>query len=202
MLVAIFFLFFINIFSSASSAQTGIGIFPAKIEIKAPFLKNTFTDITIFNPSQRELNFKVEMYCRNCEREVKLFNKKIGNLTYFLDAEVFPNATTAEPMSQKTILVKFKNPLFLKGVFQTTIFGKEVKIPAYLLHFDKEDFNYRVIVATTSTPIEISLVSDIFLDFVGISKSLFMLGVLALLSIASFVYYFYIKRAYGEYEKI
>jgi len=192
--------FFLLFFSSAYG-QAGIGIFPAKIEINAPFLKNTFTDVTIFNPSQREVNLKVEVYCRNCERDVKFFENKVGTLTYELDAKVFPSKITLKPMTEQRILVKFSNPLFLKGIFKTSFFGKEVKIPIYTFHFDVEKFDYRVVASTISTPIEISLVSGIFLNFFGISKLFFMLTILVLLLIASFVYYLYNKKIYEEYEK-
>jgi hypothetical protein len=195
--IAIFSLLFLT----PAYAQTGIGIFPAKIEIEAPFLKNTFTDVTIFNPSQRELKLKVEVYCKNCERDVKFFENKIGTLTYDLDAKAFPSTITLQPMTEQRIMVKFPNSLILKGIFKTTIFGKEVRIPVYLLHFDEEKFDYRVVASTVSTPIEVSLVSGISLNFFGISKIYFMLTILVLLIIASFVYYLYNKKIYERYEK-
>jgi hypothetical protein len=196
-LIAIFFMLF---FSSAY-AQAGIGIFPAKIEINASFLKNTFTDVTIFNPSQKEVNLKIEVYCTNCERDVKFFGNKIGTLSYELDAKVFPGKITLKPMTEQRILVKFSNSLLLKGVFKTTIFGKELRLPVYTLHFDVEKLDYRVVASTVSTPIEISLVSGISLNLFGIDKLFFILAFLILLLVASFIYYLYTKKIYKEYEK-
>jgi|YelNatPaOPRAMG01_1025707.scaffolds.fasta_scaffold35163_3 hypothetical protein len=196
-----FITIFSLIFLSSVYAQTGVGIFPAKIEIEAPFLKNTFTDVTIFNPSQRELKLKVEVYCKNCERDVKFFENKIGTLTYDLDVKAFPETITLQPMMEQRIMVKFPNSLLLKGIFKTTIFGREVGIPVYLFHFDEERFDYRVVASTVSTPIEISLVSGISLKFLGMSKIYFMLAILVLLLIASFVYYIYNKKIYEKYEK-
>jgi hypothetical protein len=104
-------------------------------------------------------------------------------------------------MTEQRFLVKFSNSLLLKGIFKTLIFGKEVKLPVYTLHFDVEKLDYRVVASTVSAPVEISLVSGISLNLFGINKLFFMLTILVLLLVASFVYYLYTKKIYKEYEK-
>ena len=197
--VAFITVFFLSSFTLAY-AQVGMGIFPARIEIESPFLKNTFTDIVIFNPSQKEVNIRIEFYCKNCERDVKFFGNKIGTLTYDLETKIIPEKISLKPGMEQRVLVKFPNSLFLKGIFQTEIFGEKVNIPFYSLHFDEEKLECRV-VATTISPTEISLISDISLKFFGISKVFFILTILVLLFIASSFFYLYTKKIYKKYEK-
>jgi hypothetical protein len=191
---------FILVFSNLASAQAGIGIWPSQVEIEIPFLKTGYAEINLFNPTKRSVNLTINFECENCEKSVEFFGKKIGNINYLLKVEISPPELELLNLTQEKVLIKISNPLFLKGVFRTKFFGKDIALPVYLLHFDKNEFKGKIIATTQGTQLAISIVSKISIDFIGINKLMFFTGLALIILAASLIYREYVKKISWEYE--
>jgi hypothetical protein len=190
---------FILIFSNLAGAQAGIGIWPSQVEIEIPFLKTGYTEINLFNPTKRSVNLTVSFECENCEKSVEFFGKKIGSINYLLKVEISPRTLKLLNLTQEKVLVKISNPLFLKGIFRTKIFGKNVAFPVYLLHFDKNEFKGKIIATTQEAQLAISIVSKLSIDLIGINRLIFFMGLVLIILIASLIYREYVKKISWEY---
>jgi hypothetical protein len=191
---------FTLLFSNLASAQAGMGIWPSQVEIEIPFLKTGYTEINLFNPTKRNINLTISFECENCEKSVEFFGKKIGSVNYLLEVEISPRMLELLNLTQEKVLIKISNPLFLKGIFRTKIFGREVVLPVYLLSFDKNEFKGKIIATTQETQLAISIVSKLSIDLIGINRLIFFMGLVLIIFIASLIYREYVKKISLEYE--
>jgi hypothetical protein len=190
----------IFLFTGIAKAQVGIGIWPSEIEIEAPFLKTSFLEIHPFSLTEKNVSLMFEFQCKNCEKDVNFFGKKVGSFQYLLDVEVDPKTLEISSFKQEKIMVKISNPLFLKAIFKTEFFGKNISIPFYLLHFDKEKFNGRIIATTQGTKLSVSLSNKISINLIGINKLFFIISIAFFALIIALIYREYVKKIYLKYS--
>jgi len=191
------------LFITAAYAQVGIGIWPNKLEVDIPAFKTVFSEIHLFNPTERSVDVQVGFYCKNCVAGVNLFGKSIGKLTYNLDVSVYPSMLRLEPSSSNktyTVVLKACNPVFQSASLQIEFFGKKLTLPLLLTIFDKKSFNGMIVAETVDGSFNVQIASLIRMNFYGINTFLFMVAICLMALIIVFVYRERIRKEFIKYK--
>jgi hypothetical protein len=131
----IFLVFFLLLFSLqlAHAQGVGVGISTYSINISGSILDYYVATVKVTNPSPYDINVKVFFDCFNCQRDIKIFDKKVGEVKadYRSFFTIDKTDVTVGPMDKDGVPVKI-------------IFSPKFILKNYLTIYTPEFINFFV----------------------------------------------------------
>ena len=170
-------------------SQMGLGIWPAIIDGKVPFLNNYYTYVYLFNPTNKDADVAIKFECKNCSEKFDFFGIN-GQKILYLKYSIYPERMMVEKNTianaSKGFSFSVRNPLF----FEHELIISNLKIPYWSLNIGKKTIDGEIQATLTNSMTPLTVTSKFRVTFEGIDPLILLLFVsIAIFSISLWVYY-------------
>lgn len=179
----VMFLILLLVFVPSVINATGLGIWPAEVNVTVLPLKTSYTSIYLYNPSGDDIDVDLsyDYYGKYLPKDQFKFAMHPSKIT------VKKNTSMYEPEEVKLII---RNPLFIRNDVKLKIIGKEINIPTFRPIIGKTGFEGRVKATTVTKPMSIVLTSKTNVEITGFNGMRVMtIGLLITLAILLKLYF-------------
>lgn len=177
------------LFAQSVKAQTSIGIWPAKFEIRTPMFTTNSVYLFLFNPSNNDVNVQIKFNCKNCVQ-----NLRFGENIIEPGISITPSEMTVEKNTSayeaKNFTLRVSNSPFIKSYLNVG----GVLIPYWSLNFGEKEIDGDVEVTTTSTRTFVTITSKGKIILEGIDVFMFSFAVSIIIFVCVLGIYLHYKR--------